>query len=57
MTLAKGEQVIKGWNYAASKQKGGEKKSASLIVTDKRIISEIKGSRSVASSQVHRYGE
>ena len=52
MTLAKGEQVIKGWNYAASKQKGGEKKSASLIVTDKRIISEIKGSRSVSRQEI-----
>lgn len=51
MKLAQGEQILKEWNYASSRQKG-EKKSASLIVTNKRIVSDVSGNLETSRQEI-----
>lgn len=51
MKLAQGEQILKEWNYAKSKQKG-KRDSASLIVTNKRIVSDIAGNRGETREEI-----
>ena len=51
MILVKGEGVIKEWNYAVSKQKS-EKTTASLVVTNKRIIHDIQNKHSIERTEV-----
>lgn len=51
MKLAQDEQILKSWNYSSIRQKG-EKKEASLIVTNKRIVSDISGNRECSRHEI-----
>ena len=51
MLLSKDEGVIKEWNYAVSK-KGMEKTEASLVVTNKRVVHDVKNYHSISRTEI-----
>ena len=51
MLLSKEEGVIKEWKYAVSK-KGVEKTEANLVVTNKRVVHDIKNYHSISRTEI-----
>ncbi len=51
MLLSKDEGVVKEWKYAISK-KGVEKTEASLLVTNKRVVHDIKNYHSISRTEL-----
>lgn len=51
MLLSKEENVIKEWKYAVSK-KGVEKTEASLVVTNKRVVHDVKNYHSISRTEI-----
>ena len=51
MLLSKDEGVIKEWKYAISK-KGMEKTEANLVVTNKRVVHDIKNYHSISRTEI-----
>ena len=53
--LAKNEQLVKKWDYATTKDQGlftRNVKKHSLMITNKRLIHEVKGSKSLSREEI-----
>lgn len=53
--LGKNEQLVKKWDYATTQDQGfftKNKKQHSLMITNKRLIHEVKGSKTVSREEV-----
>ncbi len=51
MVLAQNETVVKSWRYAQTKQ-GRERTESTLTLTDKRLVSTVKGNHDFSQTEV-----
>lgn len=53
LLLQEGEQIVKSWDYAKSKERGagGDKQTARLTVTNKRVIHTVDGKKSFRTAR------